>query len=164
MLSRAAVRATTQVAGRRGFHATRSQMSSPYHYPEGPYSNIPFNPRKKTFPIMFWTYCATGFGAPFAIAGASSWSPFIISALPSSPSRGTRRLLTFCFRSLANLQAQGIESARELVGGRRVKQSIVYDWLWRPGGLRAMTSRIELDNKDDSAIRFFCPNVFCVYY
>lgn len=69
MFSRAAVRATTQVAGRRGFHATRSQMSSPYHYAEGPYTNIPFNPKKKTFPILFWGYCATGFGAPFMIAG-----------------------------------------------------------------------------------------------
>lgn len=71
MFSRAAVRATTQVAGRRGFHATRSQMSSPYHYAEGPYTNIPFNPKKKTFPILFWGYCATGFAAPFLIAGAS---------------------------------------------------------------------------------------------
>lgn len=70
MFSRAAVRATTQVAGRRGFHATRSQMSSPYHYAEGPYTNIPFNPKKKTFPILFWGYCATGFAAPFLIAGA----------------------------------------------------------------------------------------------
>lgn len=71
MFSRAAVRATTQVAGRRGFHSTRSQMSSPYHYPEGPYSNIPFNPKKKGFPILFWGYCIAGFGAPFGIAGAS---------------------------------------------------------------------------------------------
>lgn len=70
MFSRAAVRATTQVAGRRGFHATRSQMSSPYHYAEGPYTNIPFNPKKKGFPILFWGYCATGFAAPFLIAGA----------------------------------------------------------------------------------------------
>lgn len=70
MFSRAAIRATTQVAGRRGFHATRSQMSSPYHYAEGPYSNIPFDPKKKTFPILFWGYCAAGFSAPFLIAGA----------------------------------------------------------------------------------------------
>lgn len=78
MLSRAAVRATTRVAGRRGFHATRSQMSSPYHYPEGPYTNIPFNPKKKSFPIMFWGYCITGFGAPFAIAGALPRSLYTI--------------------------------------------------------------------------------------
>lgn len=70
MFSRAAVRATTQVAGRRGFHATRSQMSSPYHYAEGPYTNIPFNPKAKTFPLLFWGFCATGFSAPFLIAGA----------------------------------------------------------------------------------------------
>lgn len=70
MFSRAAVRATTKVAGRRGFHATRSQMSSPYHYPEGPYTNIPFNPKAKTFPLLFWGFCAGGFGAPFLIASA----------------------------------------------------------------------------------------------
>ncbi|POS79945.1 hypothetical protein DHEL01_v201653 [Diaporthe helianthi] len=75
MFSRAAVRATTQVAGRRGFHATRSQMSSPYHYPEGPYTNIPFNPKKKTFPLLFWGYCATGFSAPFLIAAWQTYKP-----------------------------------------------------------------------------------------
>lgn len=70
MLSRAAIRTTTQVAGRRAFHATRIQRSSPYHYPEGPYTNIPFDPKKKTFPILFWGYCTLGFSAPFLIAGA----------------------------------------------------------------------------------------------
>ncbi|KAJ4424238.1 hypothetical protein N0V82_001104 [Gnomoniopsis sp. IMI 355080] len=75
MFSRVAVRATTQVAGRRGFHATRSQMSSPYHYPEGPYTNIPFNPKAKTFPLLFWGFCATGFGAPFLIATWQTYKP-----------------------------------------------------------------------------------------
>lgn len=97
MLSRAAIRSTTQVAGRRGFHATRSQMSSPYHYSDGPYSNIPFNPKKKTFPILFWSYCAIGFGAPFAIASASRR---LKNAVGDS--------LTLCSNSLANVQAQGI--------------------------------------------------------
>lgn len=98
MFSRAAVRATTQVAGRRGFHATRSQMSSPYHYPEGPYTNIPFNPKAKTFPILFWGFCAAGFGAPFLIASASHG--------PSTLTMVCSLLLTLY--SLANLQAQGI--------------------------------------------------------
>lgn len=133
MLSRAAVRATTQVAGRRGFHATRSQMSSPYHYAEGPYTNIPFNPKKKSFPIMFWGYCIAGFGAPFGIAGASSCSRSIISALQYVPAGDMKWLLTPYFCSLANLQAQGIESGRELVGSRRCWISIVYDLLWKPG-------------------------------
>ncbi|KAK2606988.1 hypothetical protein N8I77_005702 [Diaporthe amygdali] len=75
MFSRAAVRATTQVAGRRGFHATRSQMSSPYHYAEGPYTNIPFNPKAKTFPLLFWGFCATGFSAPFLIAAWQTYKP-----------------------------------------------------------------------------------------
>ncbi|PSR97320.1 cytochrome-c oxidase chain VIIc-like protein [Coniella lustricola] len=75
MFSRAAVRATTQVAGRRAFHATRPRMSSPYHYPEGPYTNIPFDPKKKGFPILFWGYAIVGFGAPFAIATWQTYKP-----------------------------------------------------------------------------------------
>lgn len=58
MLSRAAVRAssTTSMVARRGFHSTRAQMSSPYHYPEGPLSNIPFNPRTKFFAVRYWGF------------------------------------------------------------------------------------------------------------
>lgn len=70
MISRAAARTTTSLVSRRGFHATRARMSSPYHYPEGPYSNIPFNPRSKWFGVGYWTFMATGFLAPFGIAGA----------------------------------------------------------------------------------------------
>ncbi|KAL2113138.1 hypothetical protein VUR80DRAFT_5217 [Thermomyces stellatus] len=61
-------RLATRAVGRRGFHTTRAQLSSPYHYPEGPYSNIPFNPRSKWFPIGYWSFMATGFGLPFAIS------------------------------------------------------------------------------------------------
>ncbi|KAL7956962.1 hypothetical protein V8C34DRAFT_287194 [Trichoderma compactum] len=68
MLSRAATRTTSAVA-RRGFHTTRPRMSSPYHYPEGPYSNLPFNPRSKWFGAGYWAFMATGFFAPFGIAG-----------------------------------------------------------------------------------------------
>ncbi|PSS27178.1 hypothetical protein M430DRAFT_14470 [Amorphotheca resinae ATCC 22711] len=70
MFSRAAVRAssTTSMVARRGFHSTRAQMSSPYHYPEGPRSNIPFNPLTKWFAIRYWGFMAVGFGAPFGIA------------------------------------------------------------------------------------------------
>ncbi|ROW06847.1 hypothetical protein VMCG_03964 [Cytospora schulzeri] len=75
MFSRAAIRTATQAAGRRGFHSTRSQMSSPYHYPEGPYSNLPFNPKKRGFPILFWGYAITGFGLPFGIAAWQTYKP-----------------------------------------------------------------------------------------
>ncbi|EQL03248.1 cytochrome-c oxidase chain VIIc-like protein [Ophiocordyceps sinensis CO18] len=68
MLSRAAARTTTSLVSRRGFHATKARMSSPYHYPEGPYSNLPFNPRGKWFGLIYWGFLATGFGTPFAIA------------------------------------------------------------------------------------------------
>lgn len=86
MLSRAAFRATQTpvVVARRGFQSTRAQFSSPYHYPEGPRSNLPFDPLKKSFVFKFWgyagklgprnrttplTYIATGFGLPFGLAG-----------------------------------------------------------------------------------------------
>lgn len=107
MFSRAAVRATTQVTGRRGFHATRPRMISPYHYAEGPYTNIPFNPKAKTFPILFWGYAATGFGLPFMIA--SAWCrPF---AMVHS------RRLTDLFYSMANIQAQGLSCDLDGSGG-----------------------------------------------
>jgi cytochrome c oxidase subunit 7c len=51
------------MVARRGFHSTRAQMSSPYHYPEGPRSNIPFNPLTKWFAIRYWGFMAVGFGA-----------------------------------------------------------------------------------------------------
>ncbi|KAK2793523.1 Cytochrome c oxidase assembly protein cox15 [Onygenales sp. PD_12] len=54
--------------GRRGFHSTRAQMSSPYHYPEGPRTNIPFNPMTRFFFWRYWAFMTTGFGLPFAIA------------------------------------------------------------------------------------------------
>ncbi|KAH6657647.1 hypothetical protein BKA67DRAFT_555874 [Truncatella angustata] len=57
--------------GRRMFHATRARLSSPYHYPEGPYSNLPFNTKTRFFAVRYWLYCITGFFAPFGIAGAS---------------------------------------------------------------------------------------------
>jgi cytochrome c oxidase subunit 7c len=68
MLTQAAARTTTSLVARRGFHATRARLSSPYHYPEGPYSNIPFDPRKKGFAFKYFAFCATGFLLPFGIA------------------------------------------------------------------------------------------------
>ncbi len=70
MLSRAATRATTAMVTRRGFHASRAQFSSPYHYPEGPLSNLPFNPRSKAFFFRYWGAMAAFFFAPFGITGA----------------------------------------------------------------------------------------------
>jgi cytochrome c oxidase subunit 7c len=58
MFSRAAVRAssTTSMVARRGFHSTKAQLSSPYHYPEGPLTNIPFNPKTKFFAVRYWSF------------------------------------------------------------------------------------------------------------
>ncbi|KAF5973086.1 elongator complex 1 [Fusarium coicis] len=75
MLSRAAARTTTSLVTKRGFQTTRARMSSPYHYPEGAYSNIPFNPRSKWFGVGYWTFMATGFFAPFGIAVYQTYKP-----------------------------------------------------------------------------------------
>ncbi|KAL2755285.1 hypothetical protein ACRALDRAFT_2041688 [Sodiomyces alcalophilus JCM 7366] len=71
MLSRAVIRATPKIPSaiaRRGFQTTRAQMSSPFHYPEGPLTNIPFNPKTKWFAFRYWGFMAVGFGIPFGIA------------------------------------------------------------------------------------------------
>ena len=62
-------RLASRAVARRGFHTSRAQFSSPYHYPEGPYTNIPFNPRSKWFALGYWGFMATGFGLPFGISG-----------------------------------------------------------------------------------------------
>ncbi|RAL05807.1 cytochrome c oxidase VIIc family protein [Aspergillus ibericus CBS 121593] len=61
-------RMATSFVARRGFSTTRAQLGSPYHYAEGPRSNIPFNPLTKYFFWRYWAFMVTGFGAPFAIA------------------------------------------------------------------------------------------------
>lgn len=58
MLSRTAMR-SSQLVARRGFHTTRPQFSSPYHYPEGPRSNIPFNPTTRFFFLRYWGFMGT---------------------------------------------------------------------------------------------------------
>ncbi|KAF1991048.1 hypothetical protein K402DRAFT_323752 [Aulographum hederae CBS 113979] len=70
MLSRSIIRspATRALIARRGFQTTRPQMSSPYHYPEGPRSNIPFNPLTKYFAVRYWSFMFVGFFAPFGLA------------------------------------------------------------------------------------------------
>lgn len=98
MIGNVASRAASQrvmatLVSRRAFHATRARMSSPYHYPEGPYSNLPFNPKTRFFGLRFFLYCATGFFLPFGISGTSvCWfsarllnvlANFVASPLPS---------------------------------------------------------------------------------
>ena len=53
---------------RRGLHTSRAQLASPYHYPEGPRTNIPFNPLTRFFYLRYIAFCGTGFGLPFLIA------------------------------------------------------------------------------------------------
>ncbi|KZZ98038.1 cytochrome-c oxidase chain VIIc [Ascosphaera apis ARSEF 7405] len=67
MFARSVARANlANSVARRGFSTTRAQLSG--HYPEGPRSNIPFNPMSKFFFLRYWGFMAVGFGAPFAIA------------------------------------------------------------------------------------------------
>jgi cytochrome c oxidase subunit 7c len=85
-----AARVAARTVARRGFHTTRAQFSSPYHYPEGALSTMPFgiNPRGKWFGVGFWTFCAVGFGAPFGIAGE-----FLIFVFNSAYGGGLRALV-----------------------------------------------------------------------
>lgn len=137
LASRAAVRATTgQVAGRRGFHATRARLSSPYHYPEGPYTNIPFDPKTKRFPFLFWGYCIAGFGAPFGIAGASSssslslpWCPPRVEGPKKKINATTAADVLFCF-DLQLGKSTGpsprVCAGTPLVAAGRLGKSVVY--------------------------------------
>ncbi|KAL8971361.1 MAG: hypothetical protein Q9197_003320 [Variospora fuerteventurae] len=77
MISRSALRASqaarpsarpSAMLARRGFHSTPARFESPYHYPEGPYSNLPFNPKTKYFAVRYWGTMAFCFGLPFGIA------------------------------------------------------------------------------------------------
>lgn len=114
MLSRAIARAafqrsaasttTTGLVARRGFQTTRAQLSSPYHYAEGPYTNVPFNTKTRFFKLRYWSFMAVGFGLPFAISGEprSFYSPLSISlclslaiSLSGFVSEGSRILLSF---------------------------------------------------------------------
>lgn len=57
MLSRTALRATaapSSMLASRGFRTSAARLSSPYHYPEGPRSNLPFNPLTKYFFVRYW--------------------------------------------------------------------------------------------------------------
>jgi hypothetical protein len=58
MLARATFRAASAptLVARRGFQSTRAQFSSPYHYPEGPRSNLPFDPLKRGFAFKYWGF------------------------------------------------------------------------------------------------------------
>jgi cytochrome c oxidase subunit 7c len=58
MLARATFRAASAptLVARRGFQSTRAQLSSPYHYPEGPRSNLPFDPLKRGFAFKYWGF------------------------------------------------------------------------------------------------------------
>ncbi|RPB28550.1 hypothetical protein L211DRAFT_763970, partial [Terfezia boudieri ATCC MYA-4762] len=55
------------IVARRGLHATPARLGG-YHYPEGPRSNLPFNPLTRFFYLRYIAFCATGFGLPFGIA------------------------------------------------------------------------------------------------
>ena len=45
---------TSQTIGRRAFSTTRAMRSG--HYPEGPGTNIPFNPKTRFFFARYWGF------------------------------------------------------------------------------------------------------------
>ncbi|KAI1616611.1 cytochrome c oxidase subunit VIIc [Exophiala viscosa] len=61
-------RMATQHIARRGFSTTRPRFDSPFHYPEGPRSNLPFNPKTRFFWLRYWLFMGTGFFIPFGMA------------------------------------------------------------------------------------------------
>lgn len=118
-----------QIVARRTFSSTRSQLASPYHYPEGPRSNLPFNPLTKFFALRFWGFMgelmpnesrrgsivltcsiATGFFLPFGVAGKSIASNMpsptvrILTIQQSGRSRRTNRRIAVDAPTLAWLQ------------------------------------------------------------
>ncbi|KAH8907296.1 cytochrome-c oxidase chain VIIc [Coniochaeta sp. PMI_546] len=64
-----------RIVARRAFSTTRAQLSSPYHYPEGPRANLPFNTKTRFFALRYWGFLATGFLAPFGIAAWQTYKP-----------------------------------------------------------------------------------------
>ncbi|KAL9099105.1 MAG: hypothetical protein Q9163_005346 [Psora crenata] len=70
MLSRTVLRASKapSTIARRGFRTSTARLSSPYHYPEGPYSNLPFNPKTRFFAYRYWGTMAFFYGLPYGIA------------------------------------------------------------------------------------------------
>lgn len=91
MLARASFRAASapSLVARRGFQSSRAQLSSPYHYPEGPRSNLPFDPLKKGFAFKYWGFMGELAPAPWPhgtawprTAAANSRSHRILPALP----------------------------------------------------------------------------------
>ena len=61
MNAQAAVRArmASQQFAYRGFHSSRAQFASPFHYPEGPRSNLPFNTQTRFFALRYWGFMGT---------------------------------------------------------------------------------------------------------
>ena len=58
-------RMATQQLTRRPFSTTRPRLDlfSPYHYPEGPRSNLPFNPKTRFFYVRYWLFMGEQHGS-----------------------------------------------------------------------------------------------------
>jgi len=79
MIAQSATRASmaTQQIARRGFHSTRAQLSSPYHYPEGPRSNLPFNTKTRFFALRYWGFM--GRKAHMLDGAQTDWEQLLVS-------------------------------------------------------------------------------------
>lgn len=111
MLSRPAIKASTTpiFLARRGFRSTAARFSSPYHYPEGPGSNLPFNIKTKYFGVRYWATMGN-FQRLFPSRLITDVIKRFFSTFPSELLVGafipTYSIGSLFFYSLANLQEQ----------------------------------------------------------
>jgi hypothetical protein len=121
--SAARARLANSLVARRGFSTTRSQLASPYHYAEGPRSNIPFNPLTRFFAVRYWAFMSTSLQLSFfRVQGLTidlcvssyrircslrhCWYVFYLLLVNST------NLVLINFSSLANLQDPSLDTSR----------------------------------------------------
>jgi cytochrome c oxidase subunit 7c len=63
MLAQTVARRVAAPVARRGFTTTRARPDqynfTPYHYSEGPRSNLPFNTQTRFFAVRYWAFMGT---------------------------------------------------------------------------------------------------------
>ena len=102
MLARATFRAASAptLVARRGFQSTRAQFASPYHYPEGPRSNLPFDPLKKGFAFKYWGFMGELCAPPMHRRPLTHQPQLPVSSCPSALPVSPRRTTPLTFEHL----------------------------------------------------------------
>lgn len=134
---------------RRAFSTTRVQRASPFHYPEGPRSNLPFNPLTKFFFVRYWLFmgafrqvhvvyrytdcvAASGFGLPIGMACKET-------------SRKCSWIIANFDRSLANIQELG-----DLLDGSGKLCSLRQEW-WHGSRKRIVHTEQDINSPSKKA-------------